>query len=121
MSEQKANSYYQLCSVERLRHAECLEFSLPFDQKEAFLLNWQGDFHAYLNNCPHTLVALNWTPNQFLDIEMQFLQCSLHGALFEPDTGLCIRGPCLGQSLTALPLLEHGGKVCIDLIALKSA
>ena len=79
------------------------------------MVNWHDEYVAYLNCCPHTQVNLNWMPNQFLDIESRFLQCSLHGAIFEPQTGLCIRGPCLGQSLTPLPTVVQGEVVSVDL------
>lgn len=122
---------YPVCPVGKLGHAECLEFTLPEDltidsanhrliTTDAFMLNWQGEFHAYLNSCPHTHVNLNWTPNQFLDVESQYIQCSLHGAIFEPLSGICVRGPCLGQSLISLPTVIHDGMVNIDLKAVKS-
>jgi len=121
MGNQKSDSVYPVCSIEQLNHAECHEFRLLDDQTEGFLVNWRGKYFAYFNSCPHTQVNLNWTPNQFLDIDSQFIQCSLHGALFEPDTGLCIRGPCLGQSLTCLPVVEQDGMVCITLQSQKPA
>lgn len=124
--------YYPVCPVEQLVHAECLEFTLPENltiqnanmklmTTEAFVLNWLGDYHSYLNSCPHTQVNLNWTPNQFLDVESQFIQCSLHGAVFDPASGLCLRGPCLGESLISLPTVIHDGIVSIDLKALNYA
>ena len=42
---------------------------------------WPGARHAYLNAAGDRIV------------------CAAHGALFEPDTGLCVQGPCLGESL----------------------
>ena len=30
--------------------------------------------------------------------------CSWHGALFEPETGDCLAGPCVGRGLTPWPL-----------------
>ena len=121
--------FHQVCLVGQLIHAECLEFTLPqnliaatansvLPTTEAFMVNWHDEYVAYLNCCPHTQVNLNWMPNQFLDIESRFLQCSLHGAIFEPQTGLCIRGPCLGQSLTPLPTVVQGKVVSVDLQAL---
>ncbi|MGD8927230.1 MAG: Rieske 2Fe-2S domain-containing protein [Thioalkalispiraceae bacterium] len=120
MSDYLSQSCYPVCPINQLQHASCVEFRLPPDQKEAFLINWHGKFYAYLNSCPHTQVTLNWTPDQFLDFESKFIQCSLHGALFEPDSGFCIHGPCLGKSLTTLPVTERGGMLCIELDAVKT-
>jgi len=61
-----------------------------------------GIVSAYLNRCPHLGVPLNWQPDAFMDSESAFLRCSTHGALFEPQTGLCILGPCRGDKLWLL-------------------
>lgn len=60
----------------------------------------QDQLFLYLNRCPHRGIPLEWQPDQFLDYERQFIQCSTHGALFRIDNGLCIQGPCNGQALT---------------------
>ena len=128
----RSQPVYQICSIGQLAHAECLEFTIPKDllnrtsdsalctphtphTLEAFVVNWHGTHVAYLNNCPHTHVNLNWSPNQFFDIESHYIQCSMHGALFNPSSGVCLRGPCLGQSLTSLPTVVDNGMVCIEL------
>ena len=37
-----------------------------------------------------------------------------HGARFLPDTGLCVHGPCAGQSLNALPVeVGSAGEVTV--------
>jgi len=59
---------------------------------------------AYVNRCPHLSYPLNYLPDEFLTYDRRLIQCSMHGALFEKDTGLCISGPCLGRSLMALPV-----------------
>jgi len=127
----RSQSIYPICSVGQLTHAECLEFTIPKDlldsagspalcTAEAFLVNWHGTYQVYLNSCPHTQVNLSWSPNQFFDIESQFIQCSLHGALFDPSSGVCLRGPCLGRSLTALPVAVKDEMVCVELSAMKT-
>jgi len=68
---------------------------------------------AFQNSCPHTGVSLNWNPHQFFDPESRYLQCGIHGAIFEPDTGLCVRGPCLDQALPQLPLLINNDNLYI--------
>jgi len=60
--------------------------------------------YAYRNRCPHTGAPLDWQPHQFLDERGELIQCAIHGALFAIETGLCLRGPCAGRSLQALPV-----------------
>lgn len=68
------------------------------------VVNWKNKFSLYKNHCPHTGVGLEWTPNNFFNRDNTYLQCSTHGALFRPDDGLCIAGPCAGKSLEKLPI-----------------
>ena len=58
-----------------------------------------GATRLFLNRCPHRGIELDWVPGLFTAIDGHHLQCATHGALFDPDTGLCISGPCSGQSL----------------------
>jgi nitrite reductase/ring-hydroxylating ferredoxin subunit len=84
-----------------------------------FLVRTGGVVHAYLNRCPHALRQLNFQPNRFLNQDGSLIQCSSHGALFEKDTGLCVAGPCVGESLRRLPveLLEGELRLTADLDA----
>lgn len=59
---------------------------------------------AFVNRCPHAGTPLNMFPERFYDRSGEFLLCSTHGALFQPSDGLCVRGPCVGQCLTPLPV-----------------
>lgn len=58
---------------------------------------------VFRNECPHLGIPLEWLPDQFMDPDDELLQCSTHGALFLPDTGECISGPCVGQFLISVP------------------
>lgn len=66
---------------------------------------------AYRNRCPHTGAPLEWQPDQFLDIDNLYIQCAIHGALFRPADGYCVRGPCAGASLERLELGVVDGRV----------
>jgi len=117
----EAKSWQFVCAIDHLSHAQCLEFELSAgsesvdESHNGFVLNWHGEIFAYLNSCPHTKVSMNWAPNQFFDIENQMLQCGLHGALFEPASGLCIHGPCLGQSLRRIPLKLENAQIFAEI------
>jgi len=79
----------------------------------AFVLRWQG-VHAYLNRCEHVAVELDWRPGEFLDASGQYLMCAAHGALYEPDTGLCVDGPCRGRALQRLVVIERDGCIYLE-------
>lgn len=62
--------------------------------------------YCYKNECPHTLANLNWQKDIFLNLEKTHIQCSMHGALFRIEDGLCVWGPCKGMRLQAQTTLD---------------
>ena len=60
------------------------------------------EVNVFLNSCPHTGVRLDWKVGVFLTVDKAHLQCSIHGALFELDSGFCVAGPCINQRLVKL-------------------
>ncbi|WP_343031191.1 Rieske (2Fe-2S) protein [Roseospira navarrensis] len=69
----------------------------------------RGDrLYAYRNRCPHNGVRLDFVPGTFLSDDGRHLRCGTHGALFRPDTGKCVRGPCKGKRLESLHLRGDG-------------
>ncbi len=81
---------------------------LPWD---LFVVRHGDQVRAYRNSCPHTGAPLDWMPHRFLDLDGEFIQCSIHGALFRIEDGQCLRGPCLGRYLESLPVLVRDGQV----------
>jgi len=59
-------------------------------------------YRAYRNLCPHWSMPLDDGSGDFFDASGHLIQCKMHGARFEPDTGECIMGPCDGEYLEAL-------------------
>ena len=80
---------------------------------DAFLVNDQGTFYAYINLCRHMAMPLDFLRGQFLSEDRRHLMCYTHGALYEPATGLCIAGPCKGESLHSLPVRVERGNVLV--------
>ena len=86
-----------------------VRFTFDYQGRElaAFAIRHKGKVHAYVNACAHQAVELDWNPGLFFDVERTHLICSMHGALYEPDTGRCVAGPCIGASLAKLPVAER--------------
>ncbi|HTM08969.1 MAG TPA: Rieske (2Fe-2S) protein [Verrucomicrobiae bacterium] len=80
---------------------------------DAFLINYDGTFHAYVNRCRHMTTPLDFVRYQFFTEDRRHLICMTHGALYDPASGLCVEGPCKGQSLYALPVRVDGDEVLV--------
>lgn len=81
-----------------------------------FAVKKDGQIFIYQNHCPHLGVELNWLEDQFLDSDNALIQCATHGALFLIENGECVSGPCVGESLKALPhTLDETGDIFITL------
>lgn len=70
-------------------------------------------FYGYVNACPHAGSWLNIDAGNLFTPDRARLRCGRHGAEFEIGTGLCLRGPCEGQSLVPLALVVMDGDVCL--------
>ncbi len=78
------------------------------ERAAAFAIRFSGRVHAYLNRCAHVPIELDWMEGQFYDFSGLYLICSTHGAMYLPETGRCVGGPCRGATLTKLAVAERG-------------
>ncbi len=69
---------------------------------------------VYRNACPHLGVQLDWLPGRFMSEDGRFIICATHGAEFRPEDGVCVRGPCRGDRLTAIACEVADGAVWVD-------
>jgi nitrite reductase/ring-hydroxylating ferredoxin subunit len=81
---------------------------------DAFLVNYEGNFRAYVNRCRHMTTPLDFVRYQFFTEDGRYLICMTHGALYDPASGVCVEGPCKGLSLYPLPVLVAGGEILVD-------
>lgn len=94
-----------LCRLSELAELGSKGFTLNLggdDDLRLFVVRRDGAVFAYRNRCPHTGAPLEWQPDQFLDYDGSFIQCAMHGALFDIADGHCLRGPCVGDRLEPL-------------------
>src|SRR5919108_4951452 len=98
-----------------LAYGESKKFTLRSGELnfEAMLVNYGGNYFAYVNRCPHVGISLDWVDNQFFTVDGRYLICANHGATFEPASGECIWGPCVGASLRSVPLEIDGQKIFV--------
>ena len=76
----------------------------------AFAIRYADEAHAYLNQCSHVPMEMDYQPDRFFDSTGHWLMCSTHGAIYSPSTGECRGGPCRG-GLVKIALVERDGVV----------
>ena len=104
-----------LCSLAELVETGSRGFSVGEGDwpLRGFVVRTATGVAAYVNTCPHAGHPLNFRPNRFLTPDRNLILCASHGALFARDNGLCIAGPCPGQSLRAVPIEVLGDYVLL--------
>jgi nitrite reductase/ring-hydroxylating ferredoxin subunit len=99
-----------LCRLDELEEGRARGFDpLAQGRDSVFALRHDNQVRVYRNRCPHLDVRLEYRKDRFLSADGQLIVCYAHGAQFLPATGECIYGPCLGQTLEALPSCEKDG------------
>ncbi|MBI0325920.1 Rieske (2Fe-2S) protein [Burkholderia plantarii] len=72
-----------------------------------FFVRYDGRAYGYLNRCAHVPMELDWNEGQFFESSGLYLMCATHGAIYAPDTGKCVGGPCRGARLRAVAVDER--------------
>jgi nitrite reductase/ring-hydroxylating ferredoxin subunit len=94
--------------------SKSFEVKIKRQTHSIFVVHKNGEFFAYHNQCPHTGANLEWQEDQFMDLDKELIQCATHDALFIIDSGKCIAGPCVGESLHALTLSIVDNELHLD-------
>jgi nitrite reductase/ring-hydroxylating ferredoxin subunit len=102
-----------ICRLDELEDPDSRGMTVTHGGKPCdILVVRQGEqVFGYLNSCPHTGGPLDWVPDQFLNLDREYIQCATHAALFQLHDGECIAGPCIGERLTTVPVLVEAGAV----------
>jgi nitrite reductase/ring-hydroxylating ferredoxin subunit len=104
-----------LCTLPELEATGCREFRLGSGDwpMKGFVVRVADGVRAYVNRCAHVAYPLNYLEHRFLSHDGALIQCYVHGALFEKETGLCVAGPCSGLSLAAVAVRLEGDRVLL--------
>ncbi len=81
------------------------------EREAVFVIRWRGVFRAYRNRCPHIGSPLDWPENRFFDAAGHHLMCRMHGAVFRPEDGVCVAGPCVGRALAPVAIRLADGDI----------
>ena len=112
----KLNENIDLCHIDDIEEGASKGFLGDESGSDLlFIVKQDGQLFGWRNACPHVSGApMAWRKDAYMNSQQTFISCHAHGALFEPNTGLCVQGPCLGKSLKPVPVyVNQAGKVSI--------
>jgi nitrite reductase/ring-hydroxylating ferredoxin subunit len=94
-----------LCRIEELPDGDSRGFDpMGTGQDTVIVIRQRNRVYAYKDACPHYGTSpMAWRKDAYLNADRTRIVCSAHGAQFDITTGACTLGPCLGQSLIAVP------------------
>lgn len=94
-----------------------IRFPLPAlgEFATGFVVRFEGKPYAYVNQCAHVSVELDWNEGEFFTAQQDYLLCATHGAMYRPDNGYCVLGPCKGKRLKPIEVTEQNQKIVINL------
>jgi nitrite reductase/ring-hydroxylating ferredoxin subunit len=74
-----------------------------------FVVRRGNEVRGWLDNCPHVDGApLAWRKDAYLNADGGSIVCYGHGAMFDIESGVCFKGPCVGQALTPVAVERDG-------------
>jgi nitrite reductase/ring-hydroxylating ferredoxin subunit len=110
---------YSFENKDSLQVGESFVFELPkgliSKGSQGFIHRHENGFSAFVNNCPHVNLPLDFDDGRFYFDDVPGLLCRVHGAVFNEKSGECVDGPCRGKSLLSLKLEEVGSSLLVFL------
>ena len=114
--------HVRVAEVAALAPGEAKTFTFDRDGEtvEAFVLRVPGEddvLVAYVNRCAHVAFDLDMGTGRFWSPKTGRIYCMTHGARYEPRTGECDAGPCVGARLTKLAVRRDGRDALVEIPA----
>jgi nitrite reductase/ring-hydroxylating ferredoxin subunit len=109
------NSATRLCKLEELLDGNSRGFDPLNEGQDSVVVVRRGNqARVYRDRCPHQGNPMAPRKDEYLNAEKTEIVCWAHGARFAVDSGVCIFGPCIGESLRVLPhVIDDEGYVCL--------
>jgi nitrite reductase/ring-hydroxylating ferredoxin subunit len=94
------DEHIRLCNLRDLDEVDSFGLDpLGLGRDTHFIVRRSSLIRVYRNRCPHQSATLPWRKDEFLNGDGTRIVCHAHGAQFDIETGMCLRGAALGHAL----------------------
>ena len=107
---------FRICSNSELGEKEYRVIPLHYKKQPhtGILFRFNQQLYAYVNQCVHMPRHLDCEANTIFNETGNLLRCSMHGIVYQPETGESISSMCNGEKLQAIRLKIHNDIIYID-------
>jgi nitrite reductase/ring-hydroxylating ferredoxin subunit len=98
-----------------MRKTQVFTFKRKGYEVEGFVIHLEAGWFAYLNQCQHWPIPLDYGDGDFFDERVDRIRCKSHGATYRPDSGECDAGPCQRAHLVRYEVQVDGDDLIIHL------
>lgn len=107
---------FKICANGDLAEKEFRIVPLQYKRKPitGIIFRFNQNLYAYVNQCVHMPRNLNCEANTIFDESEKLLRCSMHGIVYQPETGESISTRCNGERLQSIRLKVHDDVIYID-------
>ena len=103
----------RLCRLDEIEQARGFRFREGDRVFHGMVLRKGDAVWGFVDSCPHTGQPLSLFGDRYFTRDGKLLLCAGHGALFRPDDGECVAGPCQGRGLTPWLVVVRDGEVTV--------
>ena len=104
----------RLCSSAGLPRGASIRFPLepprPYAEEGFAHRAPDGTVRAWVNVCPHRAQPVDLGDGKLFNAIGE-IECQAHGARFDPSSGACVGGPCIGNELRPVEIAESDGEI----------
>jgi nitrite reductase/ring-hydroxylating ferredoxin subunit len=121
MTRPSPESVVRLCDAGELAEGAARGFDPTGTGRDTMFIVRRAGLHAWRNQCPHWGgTSMAWRKDAFLNGAGTRIVCAAHVAQFDIASGVCTLGPCIGERLTRVDIIESAdGSLLVDLSQLE--
>lgn len=106
----------RVCSLSELKERDFREIPILYrdEPHTGIVFRLNNQVHAFLNQCVHMPRCLNCERDSIFNEEGTHLRCSMHGIVYDPESGASESTMCHGEQLQRIKLTFQDDSVYLD-------
>ncbi len=102
-----------VCNSNELGEAQHKTLGVKYkgELHSVIIFRFKHRVYAYINQCVHMPKQLTCEKDVIFDDTGKLLRCSMHGIVYDPETGISQSTMCNGEQLRSIRIIEQGGVI----------